>query len=206
MQINLEILEQMIQELADKNWTACDHLLPQNLAESLSTQCLDLYQQGQLKKAAIGVGPDKSVHQEIRGDFTTWIENDTESFVQKQLLLLLEELRNHLNRHLYLGLQRFEVHFAFYPTNTAYQKHIDNPRGQGHRRITFILYLNENWQPADGGLLALYSPQQPEQILTHIEPKLGRVVLFCSDIFPHEVLAANAPRKSVTGWFRNDAL
>jgi SM-20-related protein len=206
MQINLAILEQMIQDLSEQQYATSDQLFPRSFVEKLAQECENRFVDGQLKKSAIGIGADRSIQQEIRGDFTSWIDLNSATSEQKQLLGFLETLQMELNRELYLGLRRFEIHFAYYPPKAGYDKHIDNPKGQGNRRITFILYLNENWQPADGGVLAVFDPQQPHKIIAEITPTFGKVVLFCSDIFPHEVQKANAPRKSITGWFRNDAL
>jgi len=41
-----------------------------------------------------------------------------------------------------------------------------------------------------------------EQFLMDVSPKGGRLVLFLSEEFPHEVLPANQERYSIAGWFR----
>jgi SM-20-related protein len=46
-----------------------------------------------------------------------------------------------------------------------------------------------------------------EMIATPIErvlPNYGKIVIFISDQFPHEVLAAERDRYSIAGWFRTD--
>ncbi|HDX9011350.1 TPA: 2OG-Fe(II) oxygenase, partial [Aeromonas dhakensis] len=41
-----------------------------------------------------------------------------------------------------------------------------------------------------------------EQFLMDVSPRGGRLVLFLSEEFPHEVLPANQERYSIAGWFR----
>ncbi len=72
------------------------------------------------------------------------------------------------------------------------------------RVVSCILYLNQDWQPEDGGALKIYAGNElstlplPMQVL----PQGGRLVTFISDRFPHEVLPATRDRMSLTGWFR----
>ena len=60
-----------------------------------------------------------------------------------------------------------------------------------------VLYLNEAWQPGDGGELALYIDDKQYCI----EPVAKRLLLFRSDKVPHEVLETHKDRYSLTGWF-----
>ncbi len=195
----------MFDELAEKNWASSKTVFPESFARQLAHECQRLHDEGQFNKAAIGRGATKTQHAEIRGDFTLWIEESTASSVQKDFLTSLSVLLQQLNRVFYLGLKRYETHFALYPAGAGYDKHVDNHRGSGARKITFILYLNERWQKEHGGELSLYQPENPDQLITRIEPTLGTFVLFRSDLFPHQVEKSFQPRLSVTGWFRDDA-
>ena len=206
MQINLSALDNMMDELATKKWSSSNEVFSLEFCQSLLQECRRLEGDGAFKKAAIGFGQDKSIQSEIRGDLTFWLTEDSSNEIQNSFLEALHTIRQELNRGLYLGLRREEAHYAVYPPKTGYQKHVDNHRRQGHRLITFILYLNENWKPADGGALSIFAPDNDTQVITQIAPQMGTLVLFCSDIFPHQVEESFAPRRSLTGWFRNDAL
>lgn len=73
--------------------------------------------------------------------------------------------------------------------DSLYTKHYDNAIGNG-RKLTAILYLNEEWKLGDGGELKLYKPTSGVDNADYviIEPKLGRVLMFWSDKrCPHEV-------------------
>ncbi|WP_374030628.1 2OG-Fe(II) oxygenase [Bdellovibrio bacteriovorus] len=204
-QINLTNLDRMFDDLADHHWAVATEVFSQDFCQALAHECQNLHAAGALNKASIGHSATKTVNAEIRGDFTLWLEQDTGSDLQKQFLAQLEVLRQKLNENFYLGLQRFESHFALYPPGAGYDKHIDNHRGSGARRITFILYLNAHWQKGDGGELSLYSPEDENLLLAQVQPRLGTLVLFRSDLFPHQVEKSHSPRLSLTGWFRNDA-
>ncbi|KHD86984.1 MAG: hypothetical protein OM95_16925 [Bdellovibrio sp. ArHS] len=195
----------MFDDLAQNNWALSSALFTREFCQKLAHECQKLYAEGALQKASIGHGANKGVHAEIRGDFTRWIEESSATPLQQELLSELQLLLQKLNQSFYLGLKRFEIHFALYPPGAGYDKHIDNHRGSGARKITFILYLNENWQKGHGGELSLYEPDQENTLITQVEPHLGTVVLFRSDLFPHQVEKSFQPRLSITGWFRDDA-
>ena len=63
-----------------------------------------------------------------------------------------------------------------------------------------VFYLNENWQVCDGGELVLFEPTGDSVIAT-VNPTFGKMIIFLSDAFPHQVLMANSQRRSIAGWF-----
>ncbi len=196
----------MFDELEARHWALSSSVFPLEFCQSLAHECQKLQTEGQLNKASIGHGTTKTTVADIRGDFIHWIQEDATSASQQLMRKALDEIQQSLNRHFYLALKRYEAHFAFYPPGTGYDKHIDNHRGSGARKITFILYLNEHWQKNHGGELSLYDPSSPEHLIAKVAPNLGTFVLFRSDLFPHQVEKSFQNRLSVTGWFRDDIL
>ena len=194
----------MLEEIATKNYAVSDSFWPQSLCEGLSQDLTRLREENLLRPAGIGRGQSKQHQARIRGDSIAWLSDEGETPAQTEFLLGMEKLRQELNQNFFLGLKRFESHFAWYPPGAGYEKHLDQHIGTTARQITFVLYLNSDWKKSDGGELALFDPAEPEKILTKIEPLFGRFVLFRSEIFPHSVLASFADRRSLTGWFRND--
>jgi SM-20-related protein len=65
----------------------------------------------------------------------------------------------------------------------------------------FVQYLNEDWQPKDGGELCVYPSGETQTI----DPLNGKCVFFKSDQLEHEVLLSHQPRMSITGWLKSDA-
>ena len=200
----------MFDDLADRGWAQShDHdasLLAPEWTGDLARKCQSLYDAGSFTPSAVGHGKTKSVQTQIRGDSTLWLEDLQEESLKNEISGFLQVLQQELNQALFLGLKRFESHFALYPAGSGYEKHIDNHQGLNHRRITFVLYLNENWQQTDGGELSLFSQTLPDNKIHSIQPVLGNLILFRSELFPHQVEASLQTRKSLTGWFRDDAL
>ncbi|HAS6348531.1 2OG-Fe(II) oxygenase [Vibrio sp. IRLE0018] len=153
----------------------------------------------QWKQARIGRNEDLVKATKIRSDKIQWIKRDKEVAVD-HYLDLMEEIRLSVNRYLYLGLFEYEAHFAKYEPGDFYQKHLDSFQGQENRKLTTVFYMNEHWSEGDGGELLVYDLD--DQLLEKVPPVSGRLVVFLSEMFPHEVLTSHINRYSIAGWFR----
>ncbi|HDY7991689.1 TPA: 2OG-Fe(II) oxygenase [Vibrio vulnificus] len=151
------------------------------------------------KQARIGRNDDLLKATKIRSDKIQWLQREN-AIAVGHYLDVMEEIRLSVNRYLYLGLFEYEAHFAKYEPGDFYQKHLDSFQGQENRKLTTVFYMNEHWQPGDGGELHLYDLQ--DNLLEIIAPKSGRLVVFLSELFPHEVLTSHINRYSIAGWFR----
>ncbi|OHY95694.1 SM-20 protein [Vibrio rotiferianus] len=151
------------------------------------------------KKARIGRNDDVTRIETIRSDKIQWLKRDmgapVASFLDK-----MEEIRLEANRHFFLGLFEYEAHFAKYEKGDFYQKHLDCFKGNENRRLTTVFYMNESWSEEDAGELVVYDLNDNE--IATIPPRSGRLFVFLSEQFPHEVLPTNAERCSIAGWFR----
>lgn len=189
--------------LDEQGWACIDGLLPLETLQALSFECQKLWQQGLFHSAQIGKGENKTLRSDIRGDAICWLDSNEMGHPGIQAFLTwAKTLRQQLNQRYFLGLNADEFHFARYPSGTGYQKHIDQHRGTKQRKISLVLYLNEEWEDKAGGELVIYSPEEDNKTLQHILPTFGRLVLFRSDLIPHEVLPCFQTRWSLTGWFR----
>jgi SM-20-related protein len=99
-------------------------------------------------------------------------------------------------------LQDFEGHYAAYPAGAGYARHMDRLRGDDRRVVSLVLYLNDAWDPEDGGELCLYSGEGEAQPAARLAPRGGTLVCFLSAHVPHEVMATRRTRWSLSGWFR----
>lgn len=187
----------IIEALADPGWLVIPEFLKPEQIVQLREQALDRYAAGEFKQASIGQGSKKTLQTEIRRDAVLWLA-DHETGVAGEFLVWLAELRTALNQALFLSLVEAEMHFALYPEGGFYRKHIDNFRGSSARLVTVILYLNQDWQPQQGGQLRLYL----EDKALEVAPQAGTLVLFLSERFEHEVLPTIQERLSLTGWLR----
>lgn len=189
--------EQAIDDIAKDGYAVIEQFLPAATIAALANQALALKTAGSLRKAVTGKGQHPS-SDGLRGDFIYWLESP-DSEAQQQYLQAMYELKATLNRSLCMGLFEFETHFAVYPTGTGYTKHLDQLKNTQDRQISSILYLNKNWQDDDGGALRLYLNNSVHEDIT---PLGGKLVVFLSSRFWHEVLPAKRERISLTGWFR----
>jgi SM-20-related protein len=181
-------------------YVVVNDFLPQPLLYSLFTQIKQTDEQ-EFKRAGIGRDNDFHVNSFVRGDHIKWLNGEGADDGASAYFDWMEELRLYLNRELLLGLFDYECHYAYYPENAFYKKHVDAFRGTSNRRLSTVLYLNPAWQPDNGGELVLYSEDSSGVLLT-VPPSFGTMVLFLSEVFPHEVLPTRKSRYSLTGWFR----
>lgn len=151
------------------------------------------------KKARIGRNEETSREVTIRSDKIQWLCRNmgaaVASFLEK-----MEQIRLEANRHFFLGLFEYEAHFAKYEKGDFYQKHLDCFKGNENRRLTTVFYMNEHWNDEDAGELKVYDLK--DNHIATIPPKAGRLFVFLSEQFPHEVLPTNTERYSIAGWFR----
>ena len=178
-----------------------DEFIEPRLTAALLGECRASSGRGDYRDAAVGGGKGRRTRPQIRSDQILWIHEPGSSDAQRDCLDQFERLRLRLNRTLQLGLLDFESQFARYPQGTFYKRHIDQLHGEDHRKLSSVLYLNENWIAREGGALRFYlNGDGPE--FEDVLPLGGRLVVFLSDKFAHEVLPATRERLSIAGWFR----
>ncbi|HHI5024836.1 TPA: 2OG-Fe(II) oxygenase [Vibrio parahaemolyticus] len=151
------------------------------------------------KKARIGRNDDVTRIESIRSDKIQWLKPAMGQPIANYLSKM-EEIRQEVNRHFFLGLFEYEAHFAKYEKGDFYQKHLDCFKGNENRRLTTVFYMNKSWSEEDAGELVVYDLNDKE--IATIPPRGGRLLVFLSEQFPHEVLPTNAERFSIAGWFR----
>ncbi|MGM0479795.1 MAG: 2OG-Fe(II) oxygenase [Bacteroidota bacterium] len=178
-----------------------DYLLLENFfADPILAQIEQFFEvvrmSGTLEKASIGATGREKVISEIRGDHIYWLEKERDR-AKLPIFDQIDALMATINRSFFLSLSDYEFHLALYPPGTYYKKHLDQFKGRNNRMISMIIYLNEEWKPGHGGELKIY-PTQTDPVL--IAPLYNRCVLFRSDVLYHEVLLAQKPRRSITGW------
>ncbi len=173
--------------LATKGYFVRPSFLPEN--EIREAYTFAVAQVEQLKPASFGRQGEVDLN--VRGDFTAFLDHSPPHDAFTALM-------RDLNASLYLGLKGFQTQLGFYPGNGAkYVRHLDALPGKSSRRITALLYLNRDWQPAHGGQLRLNVDPPLE-----VEPLLNRLVVFSSERIEHEVLPSFAPRLALTAWYR----
>ncbi|QDC43755.1 2OG-Fe(II) oxygenase [Methylophilus medardicus] len=206
------VIETLIDTLAAQQYCVIDQFLAPALVTSLREIAQAQHQQGHMHLA--GTSQAGMANANLRSDHIVWLEEDDPQPAIQHYLSALHQVQSAVNRDLMMGLQTFETHFAVYPAGSVgYATHIDQFRlhreaaSPGGRALSAVLYLNETWPDDAGGALRLYLGEHahpPAREAKHIDiaPTGGKLVLFLSGRFWHEVLPATLPRVSVTGWFK----
>lgn len=103
-----------------------------------------------------------------------------------------------------------ELLYAYYPQGGFYRRHRDAvPNSASTLRVySLLLYLNpDGWDPqADAGQLRLHLDSGGDECLgepryVDVDPYGGTLVLFKSDMVPHEVMDTNSERFALVGWY-----
>ncbi len=195
------LLDEIINAIANRGYIVLNNIIPDKLLTELTTRVKNL-DSHTLKPAAIGRADSQQLNTAIRRDKINWLDNTNRT--DKAFLQLMDALRTAINQSIYLGLFDYEAHYAVYQPGDFYKKHIDALKGKSNRVLSTVLYLNEQWQDKDAGELLLYS-DDGKNIIETVTPHNGTMVIFLSEQFPHEVLAARKTRYSIAGWFRLNA-
>ncbi|MES2102386.1 MAG: 2OG-Fe(II) oxygenase [Pseudomonadota bacterium] len=188
----------MADNLTEHGWSQHNIFLPQELTLLLEAECRVLTASGALLLAGTGRGATQAVRPGLRSDRILWL-NAGQSAACDRYLQIMESLRMSLNRSLFLGLDDYESHFAFYAPGASYLKHRDRFQDDDCRTVSVVIYLNQDWLPEQGGALRLHPEGKCSE---DIAPQGSRMVLFLSADMLHEVLPATRDRISLAGWFR----
>lgn len=195
---NETLFERIATDLASKGYSIQPFALPLALSNSLLEQVLNI-SPNEFIDAGIGRLQKHMQNEFVRRDEICWINGSSET--TKAWLDWTNDLKEFLNRRLFLGLFSFESHFAHYAPGSFYKTHLDAFKGEANRILSVVAYLNPDWQIDDGGELVLY--KNKEDCEGHkVVPAHGTLAIFLSEEFPHEVLPSNRDRYSIAGWYR----
>ncbi len=182
-----------------------DDILPAALAQGLRREAQKRWESGCFRPATVGPTLAKRYDTDIRGDSICWLDPRDAQADVAGFQAWSAGIQASLNREFFIGLKWLECHFACYGSGAGYTRHVDQHVASSARKISLVLYLNPDWQDGDGGELCIYDPQAPDTEIARIAPRMGRLMLFRSDLIPHAVLPCSRTRWSLTGWFRSDS-
>jgi SM-20-related protein len=184
--------------IVERGYVIVPHFLGAELVASLRDCAQSRDARSEFRSAGVGSGASRQELPEVRGDRIRWLDPADAGAAEREVLERLDSLRASVNRETFCGLFSLECHYAIYPPGAGYQRHLDRFRDSDARMLSVVLYLNEDWTPADGGQLVLHLDEGGFEVL----PAGGTLVAFLSARFEHEVRPAKRERLSLTGWFR----
>jgi SM-20-related protein len=193
--------ERIVAEVAESGWCVIEHYIHDNWIRALRTACIDLARAGRLLTAGVGRGNQHHLDTRLRGDRTHWLDQQDDNPQAHALLAEFDLLRLAFNADAFLGLTDLEAHYAHYAPGTHYGVHRDRFRDDDRRAISLVLYLNDAWREHDGGALRLYFDDR-RTAYQDVLPEGGRLLVFRSERFEHEVRTTARDRYSVAAWLR----
>ncbi|WP_320816245.1 2OG-Fe(II) oxygenase [Flavobacterium sp.] len=203
LQLNTKY-EKIIDDLLNQQYSIVDDFFLAEEVENLRSSLIDKYDEEDFKKAAIGNQFNELIAKAIRGDFIFWIDEKLANKEEQVFFDKIEHFTNYLNRTCFLGIQEREFHYALYPKETFYKRHLDTFQNDDSRKLSLVCYLNdEDWLPEYGGELVIYKEGEED---IKIYPLKGRMVVFESQILEHEVKPVKKERLSITGWLKTRKL
>lgn len=197
------LYEQIISDIGKQQFSIVESFFTDEEVAVLRQSIQVKHEEDSFKKAAIGNRLNETIVKSIRGDIILWIDEAKADAAEKLFFNKINDLVGYLNKTCFLGILHKEFHYAIYPKDTYYKRHIDTFQNDDRRKLSFVCYLNEDgWLPENGGELVLYLNENGNEVEKIIYPFPGRVVIFESQIIEHEVKPVNTERLSITGWLK----
>jgi len=190
--------DELIDSFIENKVGLSENFLNDTLAQHLKDNLNNLYATGKLRSA--GTGNDLVVVQDkmFRSDVIYWLDRKHNDNHENDFFDLVDSFVSYMNNTCYTGITGYEFHYTLYPEGSFYKKHLDQFRNNNSRKYSMIMYLNADWEAADGGELCITQHDH----LQMISPQNGKAVFFKSNEMEHEVLITNKPRMSITGWLK----
>jgi len=195
------LLDSLVGSLADRGFCVAPDAVDPVMVDLLLGAARAREQEDGLAEAGIGRNEDLLRDTRIRKVNAAWLDGSCEA--DAAMLAVAEQIRQAINRQLFLGLFEFEAQYLVYPPGGFYARHVDSLAGARNRLVSLVLYINRNWEPVHGGELDIWSgPDDPGPPVATVEPRAGTILLMLSEQIPHRVRTANSVRRVVAGWFR----
>ena len=194
----------ILQTLAASGFCVVDNLVPLEVAERTFEEIRNSFEiPGKFTPGKLSNGALNRVRSldGIRGDSVMWLDCTSEenvflSQVAKQMNKLALSLY-HANGVAMNRVSKSKIMVSCYDGNgKAYKRHIDSAR-DGSLKLTFIYYLNKDYEEKQGGCLRIHNDTGS----IDIRPELGTLVIFRSDKLVHEVLPTYRRRFAFTTWY-----
>lgn len=197
------LYEQIISDIGKQQYCIIENFFTGEDVDLLRQSLLKKYEEDAFKKAAIGNKLNETIIKSIRGDVILWMDETKADSFEMVFFNKINSLVSYLNKTCFFGILHREFHYAIYPKDTYYKRHIDTFQNDDRRKLSVVCYLNEDgWLPENGGELVLYLDENGTEVERIIYPFPGRVVIFESQIIEHEVKPVNTQRLSITGWLK----
>jgi SM-20-related protein len=228
-QLMPQISQKDIDVLSTKGFVIVPDFLPQEMVDELRDDILKLRTGSAFREAKIGQDNTNNLNKSIRIAETCFIGRNRPELTRitgdnsvrdrsSGLYDILDGLCDSLvdlcwkESEAKLDKSLTELLYAYYPTGGFYRRHRDAIPNSASvlRKYSLLLYLNrDGWDPErDAGQLRIHldggGDELPEGATPNyidVDPLGGTLVLFKSELVPHEVLDTNSERFALVGWY-----
>lgn len=188
-----------LDQLAENDYVIIDDFISEELFGIVSTYFSERLAENDLAKAGIGALGDYTIDKQIRGDYVYWLDESKDAALQP-FFDQMNEFVLKVKRFCFLSISDVECHLAYYPKGSFYKRHVDQFKERNNRILSFVLYLNPDWEQEHEGELIIYKGEKAIKI----PPLKSRLILFKSAGLEHEVALTHNERLSLTGWMLNN--
>ena len=224
-----QISQTDLQTLSNQGYVIINNFIPQSLTDELRTDITKLRSAAAFKQAKIGQDSTNALNTNIRIAETCFLGRNRNELTSISTAGGTNSVRDRSNG-LYdildglcidldsidpntrLDKSLSELLYAYYPEGGYYRRHRDAIPNSASvlRKYSLLLYLNEeSWDPnVDAGQLRLHldgggdeCPPGVQPNYVDVDPLGGTLVLFKSEMIPHEVLNTNSERFAIVGWY-----
>ncbi len=197
-------MDLLIDAIAEPGYGVFPHLLSSETQQDLIELMEAKESEDEFVRAGVGSGQETQIRSEIRSDSIFWLDPDSVGSIAETWIAGMNTLSELFRSQLFLPVCSYEGHLARYPAEGFYKAHLDRHAKTLAREVSIIVYLNKDWEDTDGGELRIYTDSEKGVSGPFIDvlPEAGKVVIFRSADFWHEVLPSSRPRLSLTGWLR----
>ena len=200
----MAISTEQVESFARNGYVIIDNFLNSDEYRNILDHYFSLLPTNKFQYSKIGKDSTSQQDRTIRGDKICWLDPHEPTKALHPFFQKLTEIQKITNENFYLGIKDFEALFAYYEPGSFYKKHSDQFHHDSSRQLTYVFYMNDNWQEGDGGELLVYN--LADELVIKVAPTGNRLILFLPREFPHEVLQCSKERKSIVGWFHNKLL
>ncbi|MHA4847365.1 2OG-Fe(II) oxygenase [Flavitalea antarctica] len=193
-----KIFNTLISSFIENKIGIAENFLNKSLAFHLRQNLVGLHSNKSMQPGGMGAAARVRHNDLFRNDVIYWLDRKHNDVHENSFFDLMDAFIIYLNESCYTGITSYEFHYTMYEEGSFYKKHIDQFQGNDSRKYSMIMYLNDEWQPGDGGELRIHH----ENHMENISPNNGKSVFFRSSELPHEVLLSNRQRMSITGWLK----
>lgn len=224
-----QVTQEHIDTLSQKGYVIIPNFLPRDLVDELRDDILRLRSGGAFREAKIGQDSTNNLNKSIRIAETCFIGRnrpeleritgndsirDRASGLYDVLDGLCVSLADLCSKESEARIDNSltELLYVYYPSGGFYRRHRDAIPNSASvlRKYSLLLYLNkEGWSPqTDAGQLRIHLDGGGDELPDGIKPNFidvdpfgGTLVLFKSELIPHEVLDTNSERFALVGWY-----